>query len=235
MSYILDALKKAESERNLGSIPNVHAQPTLTAHPAKTSLAGRRGFWMIFLLTIALAILIAFSTWRAFPFFSGKTSSPIDSPAGLKAVPPSIPEHIPPLITNPLPSSRPFDESQSAALSNKASSPKESSSQSTFSQADAPPAKKTIEEKPASKQKPPLEEEAPVTSLSALPENIRQGIPAFTVNGYIYSRDKSERTVLIDQKLLHEGDVIAQELTLEKLMPSGMILNYKGYRYRTSY
>jgi general secretion pathway protein B len=39
MSYILEALKKAEAERQLGSAPTIHAAPL---HPAPARAAARR-------------------------------------------------------------------------------------------------------------------------------------------------------------------------------------------------
>lgn len=81
----------------------------------------------------------------------------------------------------------------------------------------------------------PAAADAPIPTLRELPDNIRQQIPAFSTNGFLYSPNKADRTVLINQKLLHEGDQVAPDLVLETLTPSGMVLNYKGYRYRTSY
>lgn len=74
-----------------------------------------------------------------------------------------------------------------------------------------------------------------VAALRELPENIQREIPALTISGYIYSSIQSERSVLINKKLLHEGDEVAPGLTLEKMMPKEAVLNYKGYRYRISY
>jgi len=74
-----------------------------------------------------------------------------------------------------------------------------------------------------------------LATLDELPDNIRREIPSVKTNGYIYSRNKAERSVLIGQKLLQEGDQVAPDLTLEKMTPDGMVLNYKGHRYRTPY
>ena len=71
--------------------------------------------------------------------------------------------------------------------------------------------------------------------MEELPDHISKEIPPLKVNGYIYSPNKAERSVLIGQKLLQEGDQVTPDLTLEKLMPDGMVLNYKGHRYRTPY
>ncbi len=75
----------------------------------------------------------------------------------------------------------------------------------------------------------------PVATLRELPDQIQREIPPLAIGGYLYSGNRADRTVLINKRLLHEGDEVVPGLTLEKLMPNGMVLSYKGYRYRTSY
>ena len=52
MSYILDALKRAESERSRGAVPGVHAQPQTAATP---SPQGRRRVVWVLAVAVALA------------------------------------------------------------------------------------------------------------------------------------------------------------------------------------
>jgi general secretion pathway protein B len=80
---------------------------------------------------------------------------------------------------------------------------------------------------------PPSSE--PVPMLRELPEQIQSEIPQFRIGGYIYSHNRADRTILINTQLLREGDQVAPNLTLEKMLPNGAIFNYKGYRYRTTY
>ena len=56
-----------------------------------------------------------------------------------------------------------------------------------------------------------------------------------TIGGYIYSGNQSERSVLINKRLLHEGEEVAPGLVLEKMLPKEAVLSYKGHRYRISY
>ena len=75
----------------------------------------------------------------------------------------------------------------------------------------------------------------PPPTLRELPDNIRRDIPPLTIGGYIYSGNKEDRSVIINGRLLHEGEEAAPGLTLEKMMPNGMVLNFRGHRYRSSY
>jgi general secretion pathway protein B len=74
-----------------------------------------------------------------------------------------------------------------------------------------------------------------IALLQELPPQIQREIPPIAINGYIYASNPAERSVLINNHLKREGDQLADGLTLEKLLPREMVLNYRGYRYRVSY
>jgi general secretion pathway protein B len=77
--------------------------------------------------------------------------------------------------------------------------------------------------------------EMPTPALRELPDAIQREVPAMTIGGYIYSGSKADRSVLINNRLLHEGEEVAPGFKIEKLMPNGMVLNYKGTRFRSGY
>jgi general secretion pathway protein B len=81
----------------------------------------------------------------------------------------------------------------------------------------------------------PTVDDKPVGTLRDLPPNIQREIPAVNVNGYIYAVNPADRSVLINNKLLHEGEQVEPGLILEKLTPKGAVLNFKGYRFRVPY
>ena len=74
-----------------------------------------------------------------------------------------------------------------------------------------------------------------IATLRELPENIQREIPALTIGGYIYSGNQSERSILINNRLLHEGEEVEPSLVLEKMLPNEAVFSYKGHRYRISY
>ncbi|MDB5797799.1 MAG: hypothetical protein JWP36_1701 [Paucimonas sp.] len=104
---------------------------------------------------------------------------------------------------------------------------------------DAKPAKSTKPAQPLKTARQPQPEAvataASVPLASALPEGIRQQLPPVSVGGYIFSAIPADRTVLINNKLLHEGENISTDHKLEQLGPDGVVLNYKGHRYRVAY
>jgi general secretion pathway protein B len=63
MSYILDALRRADAERERGSIPGIHAQPVPLASPDGQAQPPARP-WAWTVAGIALALLAAALAWR---------------------------------------------------------------------------------------------------------------------------------------------------------------------------
>ena len=62
MSYILDALKRAEAERERGAVPGLHARQTLTPTPHMTGRAQRR-VWTGAGMVLGLAVMAAAGWW----------------------------------------------------------------------------------------------------------------------------------------------------------------------------
>lgn len=221
MSYILDALKKAESERRLGSIPDLHAQPALPAPPDGKPAVWRRLLMVTVLATLSI-ILVSFAwlrPWQAVSPAAVTAPSPVQPrPKAVQAEPtpavaaptppPSMPEHPLPRRTTP---------------HEKAAEPK---NEPRLAKKSAP--SRTVPAAVPSSQ-------PRVATLQELPEHIQREIPRVTINGYIYSSVPSERSVLINKKLLHEGDEVGPGLVLEKMMPKEAVFNYNGYRYRLAY
>jgi general secretion pathway protein B len=206
MSYILEALKKAEAERN-GAIhkPAPLLPPLATA--SKTLPPWRRPLPWASLA--ALAVTLACAAW-----FSVTREEP------RQPVPPT-PVPAPIVATAP-----PVEPETVVAEPEK---PKEK-----------PAPKKAVEKKRPPTPETPKAAKAPdpepaVGALQDLPAQIQREIPPLAIGGYIYSGNKADRSVLVNNRLLREGDEAAPGLVLEKMTPSGMVLNYKGYRYRRGY
>jgi general secretion pathway protein B len=257
MSYILDALKKAEAERNPGSGPNPNPQaaptaefPSLTPPSAQTH-APRDAPWLWIGMTaaaVAVAALVWLKPWQPDPAPAAVTASiPIPAvPAApaVSAAPPAapIPQQAPrpPVAAAPAEAAAP--PAPRASKPEAASVAKTESRNATVAKQPAgkkPPKAQASEPAPAKEAKPkpapaPASENR-VASLQELPAHIQSEIPRLSVSGYIYSANRSDRTVLINTRLLREGEQVAPDLVLEQLTPTGMVLNYKGYRYRTSY
>lgn len=213
MSYILEALKKAQAERQLGSAPTLHA-PTLQA--TNTASPAARFSKPLLLSVVAMAAVIGVLlvlVWRA------------PQPASAPVVAASAPPASVPVAATPAPTPTPLpapvaDLPPSVANLARASAPA--------------PAPQPAMPAPAL-AKPVAAPEEPVVNLRDLPEPIQRSIPPVTVGGYIYSKNAADRLLLVDKILRHEGEEVAPGLLLEKLQPKEAVFNFKGYRYRVPY
>lgn len=75
-------------------------------------------------------------------------------------------------------------------------------------------------------------QEQKVVSMAELPPAIQQEIPKMSISGYAYSNVPKERTVGINDRLLQEGDTLAPGLRLEQINPDSLVFSYKKYRFR---
>lgn len=219
MSYILEALKKAEAERRSGTLPDIHAIATPAAVPAPAPVAWRtRWRWAAVPL---LAVLAAGFFWM------GKASDKMPQ----QPAPPAPP------VAAAAPAAVEQQPAPAAAVVAEEKKPAAEPPR-PVEKPQPVPAKKPVAKKPertAEERKPAAPAEPPILEQRDLPEHIQRELPPLAVGGYIYSGNKADRSVLLNKRLLREGDQVAPDLRLESLLPDGMVLNYKGYRYRASY
>ncbi len=71
-----------------------------------------------------------------------------------------------------------------------------------------------------------------VVEMDKLPTSIREEVSKITISVHAYSNTPEKRLVGIGRRILHEGDYLQPGLKLEEITPDGMILGYKGYRFR---
>jgi general secretion pathway protein B len=242
MSYILDALKKAETERNLGAIPTIHANPSIPAlSTGGTSLWRKMGLWAILLFLVTIVLIVAWIK-LARPNATMKAAASVPPIPPTVAQPKQIASNSSPAVKAPLPAAKKPVASvshlakEAAAPSNANIHEAATSHKSKSLPLDATTvASAAHTHKKTSASSAATAAEPPILAFQDLPPQIQKEIPFFNVSGYIYSNNQSDRSILIDNRLLREGDQIAPDLILEKMIPTGLVLNYRGYRYRKSY
>ena len=67
-----------------------------------------------------------------------------------------------------------------------------------------------------------------------LPPDLQRELPALAVSGTVYSSDPSQRLLMVNGELLHEGDRIGPELVVEEIRRKDAVLRYKGQRFSVS-
>ncbi len=59
-----------------------------------------------------------------------------------------------------------------------------------------------------------------------LPEYIRQSLPDITISAHIYSNEPSSRMISINGSVLRQGDLVVSGLKVDKITPNGVIFIY---------
>lgn len=246
MSYILDALRKSDQQRQRG-VP-----PTLLAPQAAAVETGRRvSTPHILLAAILIGAGIVVGSLRPWQI---EQPAPATEPAAMKPLEAGpLPSHLPVPMPPQLPRESEQDvathKTTSAARSDPAPAARATERQGP---AAAKPEKKaetresprvavTLAPKRMAKDLPEKADgagpgdaapEQKVLKIAELPLPIQQEIPAMSISVHAYSPIPKDRLVGINDRVLREGEHLAPGLTLEEVTPDGMIMRYKGYRFR---
>jgi len=202
MSYILEALKKSDQQRQRGATPTLQVAQVTVAAP-------KRPMFIYYGLLAAVLLVTGIMIGWLRPWQTEQ----------------------PPVETEPMatPSPIPITE-QAVHLAGEMQPGNSALISSGPSSAAAPAPDKTMPEKPASPADVAQQQEA--LPLNELPLQIQQEIPAMTVQFHSYSNEPSERLVSVNSIRLREGGSLMLGLRLEQITPDGMIFNYKGYRFK---
>ena len=245
MSYILEALKKAQAERQLGNAPDIHT-PAPVHLPAGSARANRKPLLAGLGAGLLIAGVVGALAWRggvpAQPVVLAQTDSaspaasvPSDTPAPLAPAPtpPPAPVAAPVAAPAPTPAAPKAARAPSPAPAVAANpAAQEAVPQAVYLPAPAPA--RVADSPPAARAPEPIPEET-LRTLQQLPEAVQREVPKVAVGGYIYSPNPADRLLLVDKVLRREGEELAPGLVLERLMPKYAVMNYRGTRYRVAY
>jgi general secretion pathway protein B len=249
MSYILEALKKAQAERQLGNAPTIHApQPAPAAQagaaPSRRPLLVGLGAGALVVVAGALlmwhrgpgqgpaapaadAAAVTAPAASAAPV-AGRTPAPPSNRLEVSAppAPPERPAHLPEAPARPAPSAagRAGAMPQAGADALASTAPRTAAVQAAAVRAAAVQA---VNAAPAPEDSLPY--------LHQLSDAVQRDVPRVSFGGYMYSANPADRLLLVDKALRHEGEEVAPGLVLEKLLPKAAVMNYRGVRYRVAY
>jgi general secretion pathway protein B len=209
VSYILDALRKAERERHIGQ------PPTLATLPSPVETRRQRSWlWPSVGLGLGLnAVLLA--------LFLNRPPSVADRPAPSSPTPESSVATPPVALPPPPAPTRPRERPEGS----KAAPPKPVTP-APVAPAPAPGPAPAPQSTPvrAAAPKPPL--------LETLPASARRGIAALHLDIHVYSPDAERRFVVINGRRYREGDILEEGPVLEAVIADGAVLRQGGRRFR---
>ncbi|MDB6062859.1 MAG: hypothetical protein JWM78_2962 [Verrucomicrobiaceae bacterium] len=73
-----------------------------------------------------------------------------------------------------------------------------------------------------------------IEEVSELPEDVRNNLPAMTFSFHVYSTNPQQRTIIINNKRMREGDEVSSGLQLQTITDDGVILLYAAHRIHIS-
>jgi general secretion pathway protein B len=223
MSYILDALRKADAQRERDPARGIHAQPVTLSVPAGISGPASR-FWVAGSALVAGAALLAAAMW-----WFGWLDRPVAPAAGAAVAPAVMPRVVnvpavtppPPPATEVLPAAPPAPPPSAAPPAREVPKP--------------PPTVTAYP--PATAYPPPPAESAAgrLLTLTELPADVQRDLPKLAISGGVYSPTPAQRLLIVNGQVLNEGAEAAPGVLLEQIRPKTAVLNFRGYRYGVPY
>ncbi|MFZ2403494.1 MAG: general secretion pathway protein GspB [Methylobacter sp.] len=229
MSFILNALRKSEQERQTRQPENVTDRILLPQPPQNRSNTAK---FIAFLFIVNILIITGFIWFIRKDLLStpGTTAQAVSPPlpaqetklepkpapkakAGTISIAELIEGEKPEPAPSPVPTKKPAPEPiKQPVMVSKPLQPIQSMPAVKI-QSDAPV---TIPEK----------EDIPF--LNDLPFEFRQTLPKFTVNVFVYSRQPEERFVMIDMVKYKAGQQIKDAMVLKEILPDSLVVVYQN-------
>ena len=209
MSYILDALRKSDQQRQRGAAPTLLTAQESAAEP-------RQFAYLTYGLIVAVLVGAGIVIGWLHPWLS-------EPPAG-EIIPAKRLESSPRRSTPaPVTAARPAPSLSYAQT--RGMPPKAVATAATVA---LPP----VPEKTVTTGLTDPAQELRVMTLGELPLSILQELPGMQISLHLHSTKPENRFVSINNQMLQEGAYPAPGLRLEQITTDGMVFSYKGYRFR---
>jgi len=219
MSYILDALKKSDQERQQGTSPSLYSTHGPIPHSIKSSslFSRYRILWLIVLGLVASLVCIAL-------IFLHYRKTVTERPSGNEVAAPLVPAK--PETAN---TTKPAQVTEQLSLKTAPSEP-----QIIIKEKDRVLKTVAIEDRST---EPPvvINEENNQSSpplLQELSAAMQAEIPSLKLAGHTYALEPYQRLIIINGRILREGDLIAPDLRLLEITWKGVTIDFKGTRFR---
>lgn len=230
MSYILDALKKSDKERQRGSVPDVMtAQETAGSSP-------RRRSPLLYLVLVALLLNAGILAVWLYPAKPDKQSAELESG--------SSQQQMTVMQSEKANTGTAALEPGQAALPVAADKDSSTITKAREHKAEDNPAEKVSTTSSAKDHEGktssavdgaaglPRNKNRKVLSLNEVPQSVRDLLPDMSSFAHVYSVDPALRMVSINGQVVREGQVLGNEVKLEEIKPDGVVFSYRDYRFQ---
>lgn len=223
MSYILDALKKSDQERQQGTSPHLYSIHS-AALPGRNfaQLQLRRRLWLL-----VGGVLLFFTCLGIFLFLNRQSAPPPQS-----TVPNSSPTTS---VEQPAKEVVRQNENQSAkqVIRQVADKSDDNLTQVIIKENSAVQRSITVEDTTLPPARVIANDDAPSSfpQLKDLSAALQAEIPELQCVGHTYSEDPTKRMIIINGHILREGNTIAAGTHLSQITWEGVVIDFKGTRF----
>jgi len=226
MSYILEALKKADQERGVGIVPDL-----TTRHEARRPQPrSNRWLWIVAALLIAnAALLVTLLTDR---------DTEVPAAAQGRA------EQQPSLVNDPL--TQPVQQTGKVPVGEApiVQDTVPAATVGKWSTGELVALPESADVQSPERGSPPAVESAmptePLTSAAStadlqtwyeLPAEFRSSLSLPRLDLHVYSEVPQNRFIMVSLRKFREGERLESGLLLEEILPDGMVMSYRGERF----
>lgn len=243
MSYILDALKQSDKQRQMSSELD-SVVPSMAA--ADEVLPERKRYWLA--AGVLVLLLIAGGIYNSFQPSVAASDTRVLPPAiivadvGLPSAPDALEKQalygVSIKVAEPESVAAQTAQQKTPLPVRKAKTSIDLTAAETATVTKLPATEATTEivamVKPVTapeKIQPAAEE---VIYWRQLPAGVQRELPQLKFSVHIFARQPASRMVKVNGRMLREGDQVSPQVRLDEITRSGVILIYKGYRFRMS-
>ena len=226
MSYILDALKKADAQRERDPARGIHAQPAPLPTLQQPGIGRRPWFWAAAAAGIAV---LAIAGW----FHSQDAAQVQRAPVATSDVASPRSSGVPAAAPAPLGTTAPAPAPVGAAPAPE-----------PVADAVLPPPAPVAPAAVAAAPVPPPAAARPLAPPAAAPvaagePPIGNGMPAdapkLAISGGVYSANRAQRMLIVNGQVVNEGADLGGGIVLEEIRPKAAVLRFRGGRYNVAF
>lgn len=242
MSYILDALKKSEKERNKKMLPDI-----LTVPEENIKKKSNLKKWYIIVISFLILFVISiFSLKNNYKIQVNKELNLTNKPSKINSfslsqqdtvmdnqVQNNIKKSDGINLDNKINKSE-FNAEKHMGLSNtKNMDSKQEQKIQTTSKLEVLTDEPKKDEKTIEAEEPEVKpEKDKIYTINELPPQILKKIPSLKLSILLYSDEPSNRIVRINGYTLKEGQVFLNDILVEEILNDGVILNYRDFKFK---
>ena len=226
MSFILDALKKSEAERQRQNVPGLLDQGPAMPRPRFPAW----GIWLGLLLGVNLLVLLVvlLRGWVPGGTHAITAATAVTNPVVRAPTEPTAP---PPTMATPVLAATPV-----AAADDKSFSPMDGSpvyAPEIPVTEFAAPATATVQRpdpRIAKALYPPDPDEV-LPTLSEVNLSGNRGVPELHMDIHVYAAKPSQRFVFFNNRKYREGETLQEGPSVERITREGVVLRFQGLRF----